>query len=137
MIRVIIAEGKFLGRFDTIEEAEAWANKHKANDGTNVEFIEEDLHDRDNKMAQLIRKRDQILCATDWLFMSDVKVEQKHRKMYLIYRQLLRDAPQRIGDKDAIQIEEFDHWLKRNHPEEFMDGGKSKKILHRFYYYVK
>ena len=130
MTRVIIAEGKFSASFKTLEEAKDWASKHKANDGTNVEYIDEDLYDRDNKMRLLTKKRDQILCATDWLFMSDVKIDQKHRKMYLTYRQLMRDLPQRIGQIDTIALEEFDHWLRRNHPEEFMDGGKSKQILH-------
>lgn len=31
MIRVIIAGGKFSASFDTLEKAEAWAKKHKAN----------------------------------------------------------------------------------------------------------
>ena len=137
MIRVIIAGGKYSGSFKTLEEAETWANKHHANDGTNVEIIEEHLHDRDNKLKQLIEKRDQILCATDWLFMSDVKVDQKYRRMYLTYRQMLRDVPQKLKNNEVIQFEEFDHWLRRNHPEEFMDGGKNEQILHRFYYYVK
>jgi hypothetical protein len=102
-----------------------------------VEYIEEHLYDRENKMTQMIKKRDSILCATDWLFIADVIVDQKHRKMYMTYRQYLRDLPKKIGSSDAIEIEAFEHWLRRKHPSEFMDGGQSEKIIKKFTYYLE
>lgn len=101
-----------------------------------VEYIEEHLYGREEKWKQMIQKRDNILCKTDWLFIADVIVDQKHRKMYMTYRQLLRDMPKRIGNSDVIEIESFEHWLRRLHPEEFMDGGKSEKIIKKFNYYL-
>ena len=101
-----------------------------------VEYIDEALHDRENKKEALRKERDRILCATDWLFMSDVKVDQKHRKLYMQYRQYLRDLPRRLGDAAEIKIEPFEHWLRRLHPEEFMDGGDQEKIIKKFKYYL-
>ncbi len=88
-------------------------------------------------MKQLIKKRDSILCATDWLFIADVIVPQDHRKMYIKYRQYLRDLPKKLGNSEVIEIEHFSNWLRRLHPEEFMDGGESKKIISKFLYYVE
>lgn len=102
-----------------------------------VEYIEEHLHNREEKMKELIKKRDKILCATDWLFISDVIVPQDHRKKYMIYRQYLRDLPRKLGKSEVIEIEPFENWLRRNHPEEFMDGGEKDKIINKFNYYLE
>ena len=101
-----------------------------------VEYIEEHLYGREEKWKQLIKERDNILCKTDWLFIADVKVEQKHRKMYMTYRQYLRDLPKKIGNSEAIKIESFENWLRRIYPEEFMDGGEQEEIIKKFKYYL-
>ena len=101
-----------------------------------VEYIDKALYDRENKMDTLREERDKILCATDWLFISDVKIDQKHRKLYMTYRQYLRYLPRKIGDTAEIKIEPFENWLRRLHPEEFMDGGDHKKIIKKFKYYL-
>lgn len=142
MIRILIKrlrDGQELtGQASTIEEAEKTRSFYeKQKDDYEIEFIDENEYDRDRKMSELIQRRDAILKATDWLFMSDVKTEQKHRRIYMEYRQYLRDLPSLIGNKDVIGIEEFPHYLRRKHPEEFMDGGDNKVILHRFMYYYK
>ncbi len=103
-----------------------------------VEYIEEHLHDRDNKIKELIKRRDLILKSTDWLFIADVPTPQKHKKIFMEYRQLMRDLPRILSkSKDVIKIEEFEVWLRRLHPEEFMDGGDADTIIHRFTYYYK
>jgi uncharacterized protein YfcZ (UPF0381/DUF406 family) len=102
-----------------------------------VEYIDEALHDRENKMDSLRKERNHILCKTDWLFMSDVKVEQADRKKYIEYRQLLRDLPKRLGDYSEIKIETFSEWLRRKYPEEFMDGGKAKRLIKKFNAYLE
>lgn len=102
-----------------------------------VEYIDEALHDRENKMDRLRRERNNILCKTDWLFMPDVKVEQVDRKKYIEYRQLLRDLPKRLGEYSEIKIETFSEWLRRKYPEEFMDGGKAKRLIKKFNAYLE
>ena len=101
-----------------------------------VEYIDEALYDRENKMDSLRKERNDILCKTDWLLLPDVKVDQKHRRFYVEYRQLLRDLPRKIGDYSEIKIETFPNWLRRNYPEEFMDGGKAEKIIKVFGAYL-
>lgn len=87
-------------------------------------------------MVILRKERNDILCKTDWLLLPDVKVDQKHRRMYVEYRQLLRDLPRKIGDYSEVKIETFPNWLRRNYPEEFMDGGKAEKIIKVFGAYL-
>ena len=102
-----------------------------------VEYIDEALYDRENKMDRIRKERNNILCKTDWLFISDVRIEQKHRKYYIDYRQFLRELPKRLGDYAEIKIESFQDWLRRNYPEEFMDGGKAEKIVKKFNAYLE
>ncbi len=83
------------------------------------------------------RERDKILKATDWLFMSDVVTPQKHRRIYVEYRKYLRDVTIPMRKHPDMKLEEFEHYLRRKHPEEFMDGGDHKVIIHRFTYYYK
>lgn len=83
------------------------------------------------------RERDEILKATDWLFMSDVVTPQKHRKIYVEYRKYLRDVTIPMRKHPDMKLEQFEHYLRRKHPEEFMDGGDHKVIIHRFTYYYK
>ncbi len=83
------------------------------------------------------RERDKILQATDWLFMSDVVTPQKHRRIYVEYRKYLRDVTIPMRKHPDMKLEEFEHYLRRKHPEEFMDGGDHKIIIHRFTYYYK
>jgi len=78
-------------------------------------------------------ERNRILCATDWLFLPDVNIEPKFRKMFMVYRKYLRDI---TNTNTVPKIEAFDHWLRRNHPEEFMDGGKHKQIIKLFEAYL-
>ena len=85
----------------------------------------------------LVEKRDKILVATDWLFLSDVNFDQKHRGMYMVYRQYLRELPQKIKPNVVTVMETFEAYARRNNPEEFMDGGNGQKIIDRFMYYVK
>ena len=73
----------------------------------------------------------------DWIFLPDVKFDQKHRRIYMEYRQLLRDVPQKLRAHKPVTFELFEHWLRRNHPEEFKDGGNGQKIVYRFNYYIK
>jgi hypothetical protein len=126
--------GSFQGQFETQEEAEAWVDKHHAMkiEGVEVEYVEEVMHNRKAKMQALRVQRDRILDGTDWLFIADGKIEPKWRKMYMTYRQYLRDLPQKIGPNKPIKIEPFKNWLRRIHPEEFMDGGKATEILKKF-----
>lgn len=72
-----------------------------------------------------------ILSKTDWLFVSDNPIPAKRRKYYKEYRQLLRDHKSEVSD-----IETFDHWLKRNYPNEFMDGGEASSIIKQFNSYI-
>lgn len=88
-------------------------------------------------LDNLRQRRDSILKATDWLFMSDVIVEKKARKIYMEYRQYLRDRPNKIRNEEEIYIEKLRSYMKREYPEEFLDGGRAEKILSRFYYYIK
>lgn len=88
----------------------------------------------EDPMEILRASRNAILCATDWLMLPDVRLDQKHRKLYVTYRQYLRDCPR--GNL-TYRIEEFSHWLRRNHPEEFMDGGESELIIKRFKTYIE
>jgi hypothetical protein len=83
------------------------------------------------------RERDAILKATDWLFMSDVVTPQKHRRIYVEYRKYLRDVTIPMRKHPDMKLEQFEHYLRRKHPEEFMDGGDHKVIIHRFTYYYK
>lgn len=107
-----------------------------------VEYIdeskieEEAKYDPKAERLALIKERNRILCATDWLLLPDVKLDQKHRRMYVEYRQLLRDLPRKIGDYSEVKIETFPNWLRRNYPEEFMDGGKAEKIIKIFGAYL-
>lgn len=129
----------FKGTFKTQEEAEVWVENHHAMkiEGAEVEYVEEHLDNRAGKFKALRKQRDSILCATDWLFVADAKIDPKWRKMYMIYRQYLRDLPSKIGSRGNIAMESFEHWIKRNHPEEFMDGGKGQEIIKKFKYYIK
>lgn len=87
----------------------------------------------EDPMEKLRAFRNGILCATDWLMLPDVKLDQKHRKMYVTYRQYLRDCTK---SNFNYKIEEFSHWVRRNHPEEFMDGGDAEEIISRFKTYI-
>ena len=90
------------------------------------------------KLEDIRRQRDRILAATDWLFISDVPTPQKARKIYMQYRQYLRNITSDIKrSPDTVKIEDFEHFLRRKHPEEFMDGGDNEVIIHRFTYYYK
>jgi len=103
-----------------------------------VEYIDDILYDRQNRLEALRRERNNILCKTDWLFLPDVKIDSKYRKIYLEYRQYLRDLTKSVGTSLEIKIEPFENRLRRIHPEEFMDGGKAKDIIRIFTsYYTK
>ena len=103
-----------------------------------LEEKDEELTEERLEMAMddLRQKRDRILCATDWLFVSDVTIDKKHRKMYLEYRTYLRNRPEHIRTASEVFIEPFDNYVRRNHPEEFLDGGKGKQIIAKFNYYL-
>ena len=122
--------------FNSEERAIKWAESH--NSGIKDYKISTDFSmNRSQKIKDMIKRRDHILCATDWIFLPDVKFDQKHRRIYMEYRQLLRDIPQKLRDHKPVTFEAFDHWLRRNYPEEFMDGGNGQKIIYRFNYYVE
>ena len=87
-------------------------------------------------MVILRNQRNNILCKTDWLFISDVKIDQKWRKKYVEYRDYLRNLPKRVNEKQNIYLEPFAHWLRRNYPEEFMDGGDAEEIVKKFNTYL-
>jgi hypothetical protein len=87
----------------------------------------------EDPVERLRLDRNSILCATDWLMLPDVKLDQKHRKIYIAYRQYLRNCTK--GNPES-RIEEFSHWLRRNHPEEFMDGGEATKIIDKLKTYL-
>lgn len=106
--------------------------KQKLEADYTIEYTKFDEETRDNKLNTLLHKRDDILLKTNWLFISDVKVEQKHRKYYVEYRDYLRNLEKTIGNSEIIGMEEFDHWLRRKYSEEFMDGGNSEKIINKF-----
>lgn len=126
----------YKGTFDTQEEAEKWVKKHSINRSEQeyeVEYIQQHLDDRESKMKHLRAKRNHILDKTDWLFVSDFRTKTKHRKIYMEYRAYLKDLPKIIGKEGVIGMEEFDHFLRRKYPEEFMDGGDSDIIMKHFY----
>lgn len=75
--------------------------------------------------------RNHILKNTDWLFISDVSINTADRNIYREYRQYLRDIP-----LSAAKIEDFSEWLRRNYPEQFMDGGRSEELIAKFSYYL-
>lgn len=102
-----------------------------------VEYIEEHLYNRQQKWEQLLQQRDQILCATDWLFIADVMIDQRHRKIYMEYRQYLRDIPQKTKQTDVIQIESFGQFARRNYPQNFLEGRDGEKMVKKFMRYVK
>lgn len=90
------------------------------------------------KLDDIRRQRDRILAATDWLFISDVPTPQKDRRIYMQYRQYLRDITSDMKrSPDTVKVEDFEHFLRRKYPEEFMDGGRNKVIIHRFTYYYR
>jgi len=90
------------------------------------------------KLEDIRRQRDRILAATDWLFISDVPTPQKDRRIYMQYRQYLRDITSDMKrSPDTVKVEDFEHFLRRKYPEEFMDGGRNKVIIHRFTYYYR
>jgi hypothetical protein len=130
----------FKGTFDSMETARNWYENHhikRSGQEHNVQYIEEHLDDREAKFEALRDKRRHILDCTDWLFVSDFRVDTKFRKIYMEYRQYLRDLPKIIGKEGVINLEEFDHYLRRRYPEEFMDGGNSDIILKHFYSKIK
>jgi hypothetical protein len=86
----------------------------------------------DIKKKILRNKRDNILCKTDWLFISDNPVPTKHRVMYKNYRLYLR----KFNFDKQETIEKFDNWLRRNEPQLFLDGGDGEEIIKRFFYYL-
>jgi hypothetical protein len=117
----------------------------EADDKETAESLMIQLEEKDEELAEEVfsmlvdnmrQERDRILKGTDWLLVSDVKVEKKHRTIYLEYRQYLRDMPERARVKSDLQIESFDNYLRRNNPEEFLDGGKGKQIVKKFNYYL-
>jgi hypothetical protein len=101
-----------------------------------VEIIKFDKETRENRIASVLHERDIILTKTNWLFVSDVTVEQKHRKYFIEYRNYLREIEKTFGPSDIIKLEEFKHWLRRNYPEEFMDGGRSDRVINKFTKYL-
>lgn len=138
MIKVIIKTNsqQYSASFSTQEEAEAWVKKHKGvTEESIIEYVNEHEYDRDRKMADLRQDRDEKLLCTDWLMMPDVRYPQKHKKIYLEYRQYMRDITHLLQPTEAAVIEPFENWLRRKYPEEFLDGGESAKIIHRFTYY--
>jgi hypothetical protein len=139
VVNITTKEGKsFKGIFETIEEAQEWVSNHKhaESDLSNVELIDEKMDNRVAKMQALRKQREHILFNTDWLMVADVRYPQKHRKAYIEYRQYLRDCPKLIGSEGMIRLEPFENWLRRKHPEEFLDGGEGMLIIKRFKHYL-
>jgi hypothetical protein len=87
-----------------------------------IEEYEEELH----HLGQI----QHILKNTDWLFISDVPIEQNDRKMYREYRQHLRNL--RLTSK----LETFEEWLRRTHPEKFMEGKRGPELVKKFNTYL-
>ena len=115
MIRVIVAEGKYSASFDTLEEAEAWASKHKFNDGTNVEFIEDDPSDIKPFWNALSKRRKELLLETDWSQLPDCELPTQDRLHYRKYRKYVRDIKSQYDNKsiqrwDIKSFEEFIKW---------------------------
>lgn len=111
--------------------------KQKLEADFTVEYLQEDTESREYKLNELKQRRNKILKDTDWLFISDASVDTKHRKYYKEYRQYLREVPKTIGNSQVFDFEKFDHWLRRNYPEEFMDGGKADNIIKVFNAYLE
>lgn len=133
MIKVVITDDKMSfyaeAKFNSMEEARVFARCHPLARAPHiVRYLhsEEDITPTSRQKLELERKR--VLSASDWLMLPDVKLDQKHRKIYQIYRQYVRDLRLGVDDK----VEDFDHWLRRTHPEEFMDGGSGAKIVSKF-----
>lgn len=126
---------KYTAIFKTKEEAEEWAYNHISGI-KDYKVLPDYSLNRKRKLQQLIKRRDEILCATDWLFISDVKINSKHRKMYMEYRQLLRDIPQKLKESQPVEFESFGNWVRRKYPEEFLDGGEGHIIIEKFNYYL-
>ena len=139
----------FTSTFMSKDKADNWVDEHpliKKLDPNDYEIeVVELLPDGSKKPEEvppitdpleiLREERNKILCATDWLFISDVSIPQKHRKAYAEYRAYLRDITKSANNSKVV-IEDFEHWLRRKHPEEFMDGGKGDQIIKRFKTYL-
>ncbi len=102
-----------------------------------VEYIDEVLHNRVSKMDDLRRERNKILCATDFLFVSDFNLPQDERVIYRTYRQMLRDLPSKITESEEILFEKFEAWLRRTHYTLFYEAGKGPQIVKRFNTYLE
>ena len=69
--------------------------------------------------------RNKYLKQTDFLMLSDVEIDTRHRSIYKEYRKYLRDLPK----KQVDIVLEFKDWLIKYKPEEFKDGGKSNFLI--------
>jgi hypothetical protein len=136
---------EFKATFMSKKLADKWVDEHPLTNKLEPNQYTADIFEIDvlgnrvpepieNPIDKLRIARNAILCATDWLMLPDVKLEQKYRKIYITYRQYLRNCTK--GNPEG-KLEEFSHWLRRNHPEEFMDGGESQKIIELFKTYQK
>lgn len=146
MIKVaVLKNGKqaFGGQFKNKEEADSWI-KEQENKGSwgkpaEYELVVEEFVPKEETEEELIKKlranRNNILCKTDWLFVSDFRVPTKYRKIYMEYRQYLRDLPKTMP-KGPYKIEPFENFLRRKYPEEFLDGGDNKVIMRYFNAYI-
>lgn len=114
---------KYASDFNSLEEAKAWVEENHKDAEVKYEEVFSD---------KIRIERDKILKGTDWLFMSDVPLEKKHRTTFRNYRQYLRDLKQ----KKAGKLLQFEQWLRVKHPEEFLDGGEGVVMVKKFNYYL-
>lgn len=68
------------------------------------EYFNENIDEE--KCLELIReKRNELLAETDWAMLPDISLTDSVRSTYIVYRQELRDLPNKIkSEKDLFKI---------------------------------
>jgi len=99
-----------------------------------VDEVPEDLTSQYH--AEMQKKVEKVLDATDWLFVSDVVIPPAYRQAYIEYRQVLRDHHSRdistFSNEESFNFESFDNFMRRTRSNEFLDGGSGEAIISKF-----
>ena len=106
--------------FETEEEAKEWAKNHSSG------IKDYKVKKEEIKAVDIVKEIQNILCATDWLFISDVPLAKEFRVVFKDYRQMLRKL--RIH---SVKVEGFENWLRRNRPEYFLEGRQGPKMVEK------
>ena len=105
-----------------------------------VEYFDRDSSADLSKYQALKARIEHILDKTDWLFVSDVQITPEWRVLYRDYRKQLRELHNRelpYFVKTEFRLESFEEYLRREQPNQFLDGGKGHKIIAKFMAKIK